>query len=65
MAKVTMVTLTCQSLGSREFEVNHAERLLAMPNNGGWQLPKESEYVYEDGTISRRSKKGTKQGKKA
>jgi hypothetical protein len=65
MAKVTMVTLTCQSLGSREFEVSHAERLLAMPNNGGWQLPKDSEYEYEDGTISRRSKKGTKQGKKA
>ena len=65
MAKVTMVTLTCQSLGSREFEVSHAERLLAMPNNGGWQLPKDSEYVYEDGNISRRVKKGTKQGKKA
>lgn len=65
MAKVTMVTLTCQSLGSREFEVSHAERLLAMPNNGGWQLPKESEYEYKDGTISRRVKKGTKQGQKA
>ena len=56
--KVTMITLNCPALGDRQFEVSHAERLLAMPKNGGWQLPNESQYVYENGSISRRNKKG-------
>jgi hypothetical protein len=60
MAKTTMVRLTCASLGSREFEISHAERLLRMPKNGGWQLPKDSEYEYRDGNINRRAKKGGK-----
>lgn len=59
-AKTTMVVLTCQSLGEREFEITHAERLLGMPNNGGWVLPTDSEYEYKDGSISRKSTKGTK-----
>jgi hypothetical protein len=60
MAKTTIVRLTCTSLGSRDFEISHAERLLNMPNNGGWQLPKDSEYELKDGIISRRNKKGSR-----
>lgn len=61
MAKTTMIRLDCPSLGGgREFEVSHAERLLNMPNNGGWQLPKDSEYELKDGVITKRNKKGGK-----
>jgi len=28
----------------REFEIAHAERILRMPSNGGWELPKDSKY---------------------
>lgn len=33
----------------REFDVQHAERLLDMGPalNGGWQLPEDSEYCYD------------------
>ena len=31
-----MVVLTHPILGDREFELDHAERILAMENNGGW-----------------------------
>jgi hypothetical protein len=55
-AKQTMITLNCPSLGDRQFEVSHAERLLAMPNNGGWTLPVDSPYTYANGSISRRNK---------
>lgn len=59
MAKTTTVILTCPSCGDREFEVNHAERLLRMQKNGGWQL-KDKEYEFKDGYITRRD---TKKGK--
>lgn len=64
MAKTTKVTLTCQSLGEREFEVSHAERLLAMPKNGGWHLPEDSQYVLENGSITRRHKKDSNREEK-
>lgn len=34
----------------REFSVAHAERLLDMGSelNGGWELPKDSEYHYDE-----------------
>lgn len=28
------------------FPVDHAERILNMPNNGGWKLPKGSKFEY-------------------
>ena len=56
-SKTTMITLNCQSLGDRQFEVSHAERLLAMPKNGGWHLPENSPYEFKNGSISRRNKK--------
>lgn len=35
---------------SREFSVEHAERLLGIGEfrNGGWQLPTNSNYVYDE-----------------
>jgi hypothetical protein len=58
MAKVTMITLVVPEHGMmRDFVVEHAERLLAMKNNGGWELPADSPYKYEDGSISKRDKK--------
>ena len=48
---------------SREFSVESAERLLDMgeTKNGGWQLPKDSNYVYteEDGLRLKTDKRDT------
>lgn len=65
MGKTTTLILECPSIGRHEFEIDHAERLLNMPNNGGWVLPKESEYELKDGAIIRRNKKGTQGAEKA
>ena len=56
-AKTTNVKLSCEQIGckQKEFEVTHAERLLAMPNNGGWYLDDE-DYALKDGNIIRRIK---------
>lgn len=45
-----MVTLAAPDGTKQEFEVKHAERLLDMgPNkNGGWMLPEDSEYIYDE-----------------
>ena len=52
-----MVTLATVNEGAlREFDIDHAERILAMPRSG-WKLPEESEYEYKDGVIIRRDKK--------
>lgn len=40
----------------RDFTFAHAEALLALRNNGGWQLPEGSKYEFKDGVISKRSK---------
>ena len=47
------------------FGVDHAERLLRMPNNGGWQLPEDSEFEFDmsDG-IKRKQHKGTAESAK-
>lgn len=52
-----MVSLTCKELGeTRLFEVEHAERLLLMFPNGGWEITEgESYYLKQDGKISRRN----------
>lgn len=49
----------------REFEITHAERLLGMPNNGGWQLPENSEYIFDlnDG-LKRKQPKGNPESTK-
>lgn len=56
--KMTKVVLECEALGQREFEVDHAERLLGMINNGGWHLPKDSKFEFgEDGIRFKANKK--------
>lgn len=65
MAKITFVELECPKLGRQTFEVSHAERLLAMPKNGGWTLPQDSDYEYDNGVINRRNKKGVKGAEEA
>lgn len=63
MAKVTRVKLIVPLHEMEaDFAVPEAEELLAMPNNGGWVLPEDSEFVYENGIISRRSKAKSKEG---
>lgn len=42
---------------AQEFDINHAERILRMPNNGGWRLPDNSPYQFDyyDGITKRAS----------
>lgn len=61
MAKVTRVKLIVPEYDMvAEFTIPEAEELLSMPNNGGWQLPDNSEFTFKDGIISRRSKEESK-----
>lgn len=56
MGKVTRITLVTINGGAeREFELDHAERILAIPNSG-WKLVDE-DFEYVNGTINRRDKK--------
>ena len=64
MGKVTRVALATKEGVKEEFEVDHAERILAM-RNSGWHLPSDSEYKYENGTISRADKTEGKRAAKA
>lgn len=62
MAKFTEVELENTAANSLQtFEINHAERLLRMPNNGGWQLPKDSPYYFDakNGIGYKQTKKGS------
>ena len=62
--KSTSVTLKCDALGEREFSVEHAERLLNLKPNGGWELPNNSEFEFVNGTINKRNKKGAQGAEK-
>lgn len=45
--QLTSVTLVALSAGIQQsFSIDHAERLLRMPNSG-WELPKDSDYEYD------------------
>ena len=56
MAKVTKVTLATINEGAeQQFDIDHAERILAIPNCG-WKL-QDKEFELVDGTINRRDKK--------
>ena len=61
-AKTTTVTLVANGV-TREFEFSHAERLLAMPRNGGWTLPKDSKFEYVNNGLYRRADKKEDCGK--
>lgn len=60
--KQQMVTLVVPKHNmSKEFSVSHAERLLDMGEykSGGWQLPANSNYVYdEENGLRLKSNKG-------
>ena len=59
MMNKTTVILVNTALGwSRGFAPDHAERLLSLRNNGGWELPKDSPYTYtkENGLAVKRHK---------
>ena len=56
MAKVTRLALATVAEGAiREFDIDHAEHILQIPNSG-WQIPKDSDFEYIDGAINRRNK---------
>lgn len=61
-AKKTTVTLEANGV-KREFELDHAERLLNMPNNGGWHLPDNSKFEFVDHALRCRSDKKRNSGK--
>ena len=49
--KEQTVTLVVPKYGkSQEFGIQHAERILDMGThlNGGWELPEDSNYVYDE-----------------
>ena len=57
MAKVTRIALATINEGAQqEFDIDHAERILAMKNSG-WKIPDNSQYELVNGTICRRDKK--------
>lgn len=62
--KIEKVALFNETLNTTdEYEINHAERLLRMPNNGGWRLPDDSEYKFDnDNGIGRKRNKKTDNG---
>ena len=65
MGKTTIVSLVCIATGTAtDFEVSHAERILAM-RDIGWMLPENGDYeLREDGSIIRRDKKeGERKGR--
>ena len=61
-AKTTTVTLVANDV-ARDFELSHAERLLRMPNNGGWHLPDNSKFEFVDYALRRRQDKKGNRGK--
>lgn len=55
-AKTTRVALVANGV-TQEFEFSHAERILRMPINGGWELPKDSKYEFVNNALQRRGNK--------
>lgn len=54
-----------ENIGERTLEISHAERLLKMPQNGGWMLPKDSLYnLSADGLIKKSSNRNTEKPSK-
>jgi hypothetical protein len=47
--KPTLVDLeTKNKKRKQKFAIEHAERILSFENGGGWQLPKDSKYKFDD-----------------
>ena len=53
MTKVTLATIN--EGAELQFDIDHAERILAIPNYG-WKL-QDKDFEYTNGTINRRDKK--------
>lgn len=50
--KVQAVYLYNSGLDLMEaFEITHAERILRIQNNGGWTLPENSQYTFDNNGI--------------
>lgn len=67
-AKIQKVALFNGTLNiTEECEITHAERLLRMPNNGGWRLPDNSDYKFDkdNGIGYKRNKKADNGAEKA
>lgn len=67
MARTSKIILEVAPTGVREsFDVGHAERLLRLPLNGGWQLPEGSPYEFDKtyGIKLRGNKRDNKSSKK-
>lgn len=64
MNKTTVILINAALGWSRGFAPDHAERLLALRNNGGWELPKDSPYTYtkENGLAVKRHKADKQKG---
>lgn len=63
-AKSQKVALINDTLNvTEQFEITHAERLLRMPNNGGWRLPENSDFKFDkDNGIGYKRNKKTDNG---
>ena len=61
-AKTTTVTLVANGV-AQDFELSHAERLLNMPNNGGWHLPENSKFEHVNNGLRRRQDTKENRGK--
>ena len=61
-AKTTTVLLVVPEHGiQQDFTLEHAERLLRMPRNGGWTLPENSKFeLTENGLKYRANTEGDK-----
>lgn len=63
-AKKTMVLLEVPEHGiQQDFTIEHAERLLRMPRNGGWALPKDSKFELTENGLKYRTDKKRNKGK--
>ena len=64
--KTTVVLENTAAKTMETFEINHAERILRMSNNGGWILPENSPFKFDrtNGIEIRGNKRGDKSPEK-
>ena len=63
--KTTVALLNTANDSTVTFDINHAERILRMSNNGGWKLPENSPYKFDltNGIERKPTKGGNKNAK--
>ena len=62
-AKITTVTLECDSLGKRDFPFEQAEGILKNAKNRDWRLPKDSSFEFVNNELGIRPDKKGDSGK--